>query len=287
MGELYGIVGPIGTNRVVLIQIDQALQDQLGELFHIYEEQFHDGIEEIVAFDGGYTPDSHQHQSMGLTAEMASLADQMGMGAAGRDIFDPREVPIESLRALAWSVREGGVQRILLQNFTRAQSLTRKSAIFFDGNTFTRLQEPSLVLSSKVDAVIQHGQLEFQSFGVTKQIFDLQQIYRAATDNDIRRFADSGTVVIENVDEFIPKANRTARKLLFSIERSDVLNAKPADEVRALAEAVGLQLPMQDGKILLQSGRDLVTHLKFLDNSIYRSPLDNERWMANSRRRLM
>ena len=286
MGNLYGLVGPVGTVEVVLIQIDQRVQDRLSDFFQIYEDQFRDGVEEILAFDGGYTPDSHQVQRLPLTGEMHAVVEQILRGPVGRDVYDPRLRPPEELRALAWSTDANGPGRVLIQNFTRAQSLSRRTMLTFTGETFTQLEEPSLLIGSKIDGIIESGSLNFKKFNVIKQVFDLFDVYREATDNDIRQFSNSPNVEIEDFDLFCAGANKTARKLIFSVQRSRILETKTADEIQQLARAVDIDIPVRDGKILLEPGRELTSYLKFLDNSIYRSPVTNERWMANSRRRL-
>lgn len=286
MGNLYGLIGPVGGAEVALIQIDQRLQERLGDFFQVYEDQFREGVEEVLAFDGGYTPDPHQVQRLPLTGEMQDIVGQILRGPVGRDVYDPRERPPEELRALAWSTDAHGPGRILIQNFTRAQALSRRTMLMFTGETFTQVEEPSLLIGNKIDGVIEGGFLNFKNFNVIKQAFDLFDIYREATDNDIIQFAQIDRIQIADIGDFCNKANKTARKLIFSVYQSGILNNKTADEIQTLARAVDIEIPIENGKIVLTPGRDLTKTLKFLDNSIYRSPVTNERWMANSRRRL-
>ncbi|MBC2776498.1 Kiwa anti-phage protein KwaB-like domain-containing protein [Parasphingopyxis marina] len=286
MGNLYGLIGPRGIAEVRLMQVDGAVQQSLNDLFPIYEEQFLEGIEETVGFDGGYNPDQHQIVDMPMIEEMGDVVQQIAQGAIGRDPFRPNETPIEDIRALVWCPEEVANERYLVQNFTRAQALTRKAPLFFNGETFSKLEEPSLLIAPKIDAIMQRGHVQFKKFNVLKQVFNLFEIYREATDADIIAFADNHPVDLGNLEDFCENANQTARKLIFSISRAGVIAERPAQDVQELAAQMELEIQVERGRIVLPEGRDLITVLKFLDNGIYRSPITNDRWMANSRRRL-
>jgi hypothetical protein len=127
---------------------------------------------------------------------------------------------------------------------------------------------------------------KYKKFGVLKQIFDLTEIYREATDQDIRDFSNLDKIDAGDVDSLCATANKTARKLIFSISRSGILEQKTAAEIQNLARSVDLNITVENDKMILPRGTDLTRVLKFLDHSIYLSPLTNDRWIANSRRRL-
>jgi hypothetical protein len=286
VGNLYGFIGPVGTRELVLISLTNDMQETLADHFQLFETQFLNGIEEVVGFDGGYTPDAHQIVEMPLINEMQELVQQIDLGAIGRDRYDPTEQPPELLRGLAWSIEEQGERRILVQNFTRAQALSRRSVLWFDGDTFSRMDQPALLLADRIDAIIQAGQIRYKKFGVLKQVFDLSEIYREATDQDIREFSQLEKIDAGDVDNLCATANKTARKLIFSISRSGILEQKTAAEIQNLAQSVDLNINIENDKVVLPRGTDLTRILKFLDHSIYLSPLTNDRWIANSRRRL-
>lgn len=287
MGNLYGFLGPVGTPELVLISLSGEMQDQLDGIFDLYGDQFFDGVEEEVNFAGGYTPDAHEVLTLPLTPEMQELAEQIRQGAIGRDVYDPAARPPDELRTLAWAVEQGQNPPILLQNFTRAQALNRRTTLWFDGETFSSLQDPALLIGTKIDAVIQAGTILFKKFGVLKQMFDLTAIYREATNNDIIQFAGHARVQVDDIDELCRLANVTVRKLIYSVANSGILDQLTANEVHARADANDINIAVNNGRIVLPAERrELTTVLKFLDHSIYRSPLTDDRWMANSRRRL-
>lgn len=216
---------------------------------------------------------------------MVQLASEISRGMVGRERYDPSTIPPERLRGLAWAPEEQD-GRILVQNFNRTQALSRKMAIFFSGETFTTLEEPALVIGDRIDAILERNSIKFKKFSTIKQIFDLSDIYREASDQDIRQFFATGSVHINNIDAFCSIANTTARKLLFSVSRSGILDQVDAIQIREIGQAMDVEISIEGGKVSLPEGRDLVKVLKFLDHSIYRSPLTNDRWMANSRRRI-
>jgi hypothetical protein len=264
------------------------MQDHVRDLFNLFAEQFFEGVEEEIPFRGGYEPDAHQLLSLPLTPEMEALANEIRQGAIGRDRYDPNERAPDEIRALAWAVEEGEHPPIFLQNFTRAQALNRRTVLgFFDGETFSKLEEPALLIGTKIDAVIQRGTILFKKFGVLKQMFDLFDVYREATDQDIAAFAEHPTVHVQNVDELCQIANRTMRKRIFSVTNSGILEQLSAQEIQQRAEPYEIELDIDDGRIALPQDKQAISRvLEFLDHSIYRSPLTDDRWLANSRRRL-
>jgi hypothetical protein len=136
MGNLYGFLGPVGIPDLVLISLSGEMQAQLDGIFDLYGDQFFDGVEEEVNFTGGYSPDAHEVLTLPLTPEMQDLAAQIRLGSIGRDIYNPEVRPPDELRALAWAIEQGQNPPILLQNFTRAQALNRRTTLWFNGETF-------------------------------------------------------------------------------------------------------------------------------------------------------
>ena len=287
MGNLYCALVPRGGHEVRLVQLEANLQDSLSDHFEIYEQQFYEGVEETIGFDGGYTPDPHQLIHLPLTAEMMQICQQVEAGGIGRDVYNPRADVADDIRALFWHYDAGGISRILVQNFTRAQAVQRRGMLlaFTDHNTFNALDQPAILIENKIHAVMTQGRVEFKRFATLKQVFDLTEVYREATDQDVEEFLASPNINSGDAD-LIGKLNATQRKLIFSIGRSDTINRVPVQDLLDRAADVGLALPVQAGRIELPSGPELTKILKFLDNSVYKSPVDEFVYVANSRRRL-
>lgn len=93
------------------------------------DEQFHSGIDEYILFDGGYRPDENQMLTLQLTDEMQNFAVQMDAGPIGRERYDPNEHEADHIRALFWCYQMGEFNRILVQNFTKAQAVTRRGIV--------------------------------------------------------------------------------------------------------------------------------------------------------------
>lgn len=83
MGNLYGFLGAVGSNELALVSLNADLQETLGEIFSVYEEQFLNGIDETIGFDGGYSPDSNQLVQMPLIAEMCCCPLKAGQFLTG------------------------------------------------------------------------------------------------------------------------------------------------------------------------------------------------------------
>lgn len=286
MSHLVALLQPKGQSDARLIQVTQGLQDDLEARFARMDGQFFEGVDEFIAFDGGYTPDENQMLQIGLTQEMQDLVARLAMGAAGQDRYDPNAVVPDEVRALLWLDDSGQQPRILIQNFTRAQAVTRRGVVISwgDGNTFRKLDEPAILIGDRIDGVIWDGRFQFRSFFLAKQIFDLTAVYREATAEEVQEFSDSASIHTEQAN-FADRLNATQRTLIFAINRADTLNRLTVAEIEERAVAAGFQLRVQDNQVVLPSGPPLTPVLRFLNNGLYRSPIDDELYVSNSHRR--
>lgn len=285
MGNLYCALQPKGGDQIFLVQLTGALQNNLEPRFELMDEQFYLGIDEYIGFDGGYNPDENQMLQLQLTDEMQRLAAQMDAGAIGRERYDPNAIVPDEIRALFWCYQTGGYTRILVQNFTRAQAVSRRGVLLSWSNneTFERLEAPSILIGERIDGVIWQGRFEFRSFHVAKQIFDLRDVYREATAQEVEEFLQIRSVTTEDED-LSEKLNVTQRKLIFAINRSGVLDRMGVREITRRAENAGFPLNVVDEQIVLSHGRELTKTLRFLDNGVYRSPIDDQVYISNSHR---
>jgi len=122
-----------------------------------------------------------------------------------------------------------------------------------------------------------------------RQIFDLSDYYREATDTDINDFAALPVIKVENINELIGISDSWIRRKFSLIQQSQILETVPMNDIKAVAIEfnIPLQIVIENGVelIVLPSNKsDLKTILRFLDEDYYKSPLSKTQYTTNSKR---
>jgi hypothetical protein len=266
--------------------ISADVQAQLDPYFDALEQGFREGIEEEIDFDGRWKPDRDQLMRMPVTAEAQEIIatlnlDPLAIDPLGADFEN------EQIRGLAVKKVTGQHSRILVQAFSNLQRLSRRWALTLHGDVFNRLTQPTFAIDAQIHLLIENGFIKFKSYNMAKRVLDLTGAYKEATDEDIQElFAHPN--IGGDVNAVIASATPLLRKLISSVKDSQVFNDNTADELHAKAAAVNFDLPVQSGQVVLPSNnRELRKVLTFLDHGVYLSPLSHERYITNSRRRLI
>lgn len=277
--------GPVTVKRV---EISQPVQNTIGGLFQQQATDFLDGIDEEVPFGGDYKPDTDEILVLDAPNEIArmqaAVANPIGLETIGAANFVS-----EYIKGLFICLGDGdGERRILIQAFTAQQFLGRdRIALIFDGNVFRQVTEPSFALDHKLVALAENGRLKFKSFHFLKRIFPLEDVYREATDQQIDAFCGHASLLVEDLGAVKESSNQTIRRLIHAVQTANVLDQSPVADIQVKAQALGLPLTIDNGRLVLPTERQrLKEFLKFLDDSIYEGPLSAQRLVANSKRPL-
>ena len=286
MTNLFAICKAVtGPSTIKRVEISQPVQNTIDGLFQQQATDFLDEIDEEVPFGGDYKPDTDEILVLDAPDEVAAMeaavANPLGLEVIGAASF--MNEPIKGLFA---NPGEGGAGRILIQAFTAQQFLTRdRIALIFDGGSFRRVTEPSFALDSKLVAIAENGQIKFKSFHLLKRIFVLEHVYREATDQQIDAFCGHASLLVENLDAVKAGASQNIRRLFHAVQAANVLDQSPVADIYAKAEGLGVELTIQDGRIVVPTERQrLKEFLRFLDESIYAGPLSARALVANSKR---
>jgi hypothetical protein len=152
-----------------------------------------------------------------------------------------------------------------------------------------RIEGIGLTIDSKISATLKGTSLRFSSFHLIRQIFDLSEYYREATDSDITDFVSLPAVKVNNIEQLIALSDNWIRRKFALIQQSEILENVPIHEIKAVAIDFNISLTTvtEDGveKICLPIVKaDLKTLLRFLDEDYYKSPLSQTYYMTNSKR---
>ena len=195
---------------------------------------------------------------------------------------------IGEIRGLAMRPEMGA--RILVQVFAPVQSLSRGdllSLVLVEGGTYTRLEGPGFQLGNKLVCIIEDGLIKFRSLHSLGRVIDTSRIFRAATDGEIAAFADTYADLFEvdDVDRFVDRSSRNARKYMASLASSGVLQEHTAASLRDASEPTGLTITVRNDRVVMPSNGGEITELmRFLNDGRYVGPVSHQAFITNSRR---
>lgn len=167
--------------------------------------------------------------------------------------------------------------------------MTNGLSIFHSSNVYKKIEGIGLTIDSKLTAIIRDGSLNFHSFHLLRQIFDLSAYYKEATDGDIQQFSNCTCVLVKNTTDLVAISDTWVRRKLWLISQSEILQKVPVCDIKAVAAefSILLETVMDNGveKIIIPDNKkDLKTILRFLDEDYYKSPLLQNRYLTNSKR---
>ena len=174
------------------------------------------------------------------------------------------------------------------QKFSKAQILLRKSFnLFLDGDTFIEPRDRfSIAASEDVDCLFTGYGLLFNNYVAANKVFDLSEYYREATEEEIQAFKSNEMFSVSNEEVFTKNVRGiTVRKKIARILDMGTLSVCPISELREKSTAVGVQLEIENDKIVLPAKKsDLKNLLAFLAEEMYKGIITNTTYLTNSSR---
>lgn len=258
---------------------------------------FADAVSDLVSektkviFDGSYKP----HRDEFLSIENFQLPDEikdaihdpMGATAYQRedDIFPEIKAIFVGERIETYETEKFVVA---FQRFRKEQYISTKwYNLFFDNNTFYRVENFGISISDSIDCYYTEGELQFYSFYFARQVFDLSEYYRSATDQEVEEFSSNERLFLENPEAFKTMANSWIRRKIALINDSEVLTNYSATKIKSLAKAAGIDITVENKKVLIPNDKEKVKIiLGFLDEEAYKGPFSQNTYLANSKRQI-
>lgn len=242
-----------------------------------------------VSFDGSYKPHNDEFlaiESFRLSDEiMDAIRDPLGVTA-----FDKENDEFPEIKAIFVGERTqtGKTEKfsVAFQRFRKEQYIsTRWYNLFFENNTFFQEKRFGISISDTIDCYYTDGELQFTSFYFARQVFDLSDYYRSATDVEVDSFAKSEKLSIENSVAFRGMANTWIRRKIAMINDSQVLVNYTASEIKMLAAESGIDIDIKEEAIVIPDDKEKVKAiLGFLDEEAYKGPFSHKTYLANSKR---
>ena len=278
LDELYRLEVDADTQREVCSSFDIALNDLISE-------------KTKISFDGRYKP----HDDEFLVIENFQLSD-----AIKDAIRDPLGLPayqkengeFYDIKAIfvGKRIETDDTERfeVVFQRFRKEQYIsTSWFNLFFTNETFRREKNFGISISDSVDCYYTEDELQFSSFYFARQIFDLSEYYRSATDQEVQAFTTSDKLSFEDTETFKSVANTWIRRKIAMINDSDVLVNYKASEIKKLARDAGITIVVENKKVVIPNDKEQIkVILGFLDEEAYKGPFSQNTFLANSKRRI-
>lgn len=177
---------------------------------------------------------------------------------------------------------------VVFQRFRKEQYISTKWCnLFFESNTFFQEKRFGISIADGVDCYYTDKELRFSSFYYARQIFDLSECYRSATDSEVESFTTNSKLAIDDSDAFKGLANTWIRRKIAMINDSQVLDNYSAEEIKTRAKLVGVDIDVKDKKIVIPNDKDKIKIiLRFLDEEAYKGPFSQKTFLANSKRQV-
>ena len=278
------------------IQIKRVVEDRdtqkvIGQLFGDASNQMV-ADKTAVEFDGKYTPDPDGAEY--LFIEGFSLPEEIISAIKNPqalEALEPESDEIPKIKALfvgVYSTANGvDTYTAAFQKFKSDQYISAKKIhLFLSGNTFMADNRIGITIGKHIDCLFVDSILQFTSFFFARQVFDLSDYYREATNSDIIDFIGNEAIFMDDGEVFSSVANSWERKKIASIMDSGILRDNTARTIRSIAKQTGIELSVKDKKIVIPTDkRERRIVLGFLDEEVYKGAFSQTVYQTNSKRK--
>lgn len=245
-----------------------------------------------VLFDGKYTPqpdgsDFLYIDQFTLPAEVtAALNNPQGL-----EVLKPDSKEIPNIKALFVGLHKEidgtDTYTAAFQKFKSDQYISAsKIHLLYSGNTFVADKRVGITIGKHIDCLFSDSQLKFSSFHFARQIFDLSEYYREATNTDVLEFVHDDAISMDGGDDFSNSANTWERRKIASIMDSGILRDYPASKIKSLAKQTGVEILVNNKQIVIPTDKkERRIVLGFLDEEVYKGAFSQNIYQTNSKRK--
>lgn len=276
---------------VYRLDLEQGLQGDLTKAFFRYAQELLDPSLVAVAFEReNFKPDETEVLEISPFDVPAHIYDPV-QNAVGCQVLPHQNGVIETVGCIYGY--DAATQMYVFQVIPSSQRITGSRLNIFQGlsnDTFRKGRESGLMISECCHAVVVGNSLKFKSMWWLKQIIDISQHYRAATEADIDCLAQLDTVHVESLNDLKKGSGQWVRTRVAYILDSGILENYTPVQLLQLAQGhnVPLQIVQENGsdKILIpKDGRELRSVLKFLEEEYYAGPITGVSYETSNKRR--
>ena len=285
--HLAAIIRRNARTELKQIPLRQPLQDSLAESWEQQYLGFTQEIEE-VDFDPGYKPESHERFVLNDYTPPDWLVNETSQTVQHLDSLGREAQLTNSIVGIVGMARDDqNDELVLFQNFTGSRVIQPGRLLLQSGDTYVSPGRPGLTLDTRLSAVYEpvSRRLLFINFRTVNTFLPLLDLYREATEEDIREVLSHDRLATEDIDALATDANQWFAKRIAMLRDSRVLDEFSVDQIQA--RSVGLNVPMEieDNRIVFPSERGAAKRLlQFLVEELYKGPITDTLYETNSKR---
>lgn len=286
--NLFGVFEDEVGIRIRKIKVNRQTQILLTSHFSSLFNELDIESKDKIVFNGSYKVDPGQINIIENFDLNNQIIEAISNPVAEEAITN-NEYNVDYLKYVFMGERTDDRTVILFQLIQKSQHLSNEGLkLLLNNGTFESVGKTGFSITSKIEVIYINGNLLFESYWYARRIIDLKNYYRIATDDDLRTFAQSDKVVIEDQEQFYNNADSFVRRKIALIEESGVLRSNSAGDIRERAAEYNVTVPTanlngEEIVSLPSDKKELKEILKFLDEDIYKGPLTNKTYETNSK----
>lgn len=288
--SFFAIIINKGSESINLLRTTNDVQIKLTDIFLQGANKFSDSSLERVPFTQSYNTGEGEIFSISdfvISEEIEAAIDD----PASVDSLNLKSGDVPPIKAIftGWKSSSGELS-VAYQLFKKNQYLTRSGvSLILSSGTFNELATPGIIISYEIVALYEQGELLFNSYFQARQVLELAQYYREATQSDIDSFVSSDSVFVEDVEEFNSIADTWVRRKLAIIQDGGLLDSISVSDIALKASEFGIAISIRDegGVKAIDVPRDkksVKELLRFLDEDYFEGPLSAAKYLSNSKR---
>ena len=265
----------------------EIVQDEFDKLY----EEFMDGVERDIQFNGNWKPDEDELFTVEVeqVPELESLIQAVTRNSTAVEELDAGGLTEARAKALFIGGPGDDSPWILAQLLNSRQILKEGRFFVFTNRVYRIVTEPAFSLGDSLTFIVEDGLVKFKSLQALRQILDTRGIYEEATREDVRRFAEHHRLFVADVDEFVRIANQPIRRLIgevVNLEVLDLVSPKELQEIAAQRESIPFELDDKEERLIMPTNaRDARKLLVFLSEHDFHGAITGNEYVTNSRRR--
>lgn len=293
MYQFFAIVETDGVRELRRIPLEQELQAELSREFRDERKALIPGDAEIIPYEPGYKPDDEV-----FVLKRYPLPDYLKELAAPDGLPSLQDSELEKGQVKSiFAVQLSNPRPIAMvfQNFNSGQIVRRggrfKRYLLLEKGTFQNIDRNGLRLDDKATAVIDDGNLYFQSEHLVRRYLDLDSYFTDATDEEIESLLEDPAFVPTGHAVVINQADRWVRRKVTAIRKRAILNKVSVKEIVDVGKEFGVNVATSrdDGQeriVFPQEKKQIKDFLRLLDEDLLRSPLTEARYQVSSKRKI-
>jgi len=258
------------------INLTQSITTSIRNVFLEYGNLLVNEDTEEIEFDGNYI--IQENEVLYVNLELPDDVKEAATNSIGIPNLDLNK---ENIKTLFWYEKK----MFFFQNFDNRKLLRNKNVIFYNENTYSKLNENAFIIENTVNALHMNGKFYFNSYANANKIFSLLEFYQEATNEEISQFAASDKILLDE-DWMLENSNTIIRKQITLIQRSKILNTADTKKIKSHAKKflLGIELDKM-GKIIFPKDKKACKNiLTFLNEQYYIGLITGNKYKTSSKR---